>query len=1040
MNASNCTVGSRRFAASTGWTTFLHSVSRWFALAAAVLLINSTPLLAQGVGATGSITGRVFNPSNGEYVRNVEVRVVGSNLSVHTEGNGFYELLNVPAGDITLQVVYPGFNTVTENLTLTAGARAVRDFELTAQGTPAASKDGVIKLDTFVVSTEREGQSKMVAEQKQAMNAKQVVSADNFGDMSEQNIGEFLKYLPGIAIDYVETDTRSASLGGMDPKYGYVTLDGNAQASGDSGAFGGSTRQFEFESVSMNNIESIEVNKTLTPDMWADAPAGTVNLRTRSALDRKGSRAGFTGGFIFNSLENGFKSTPRHDDGKHAKTRPRFSFDYTSGAILGGKLGITVNGSFTNIYKEQFRHSLGYDYTSAQAIAAGIPRVTSVNFKDGPKITEKSAGGFKVDYQMFPGLRMTVASSYSWFNDFFANRNLNFVTNAANLAAGSSLTHVVANNSNNANTRVDQSGESTGKLKDNTNLSYLVNYKTGPWTADLSLLYSRARERRGGLYYGTMGNTPVRLSRVGFTADRPSIDSTAWTITQTSGLDWNNWDNWGLFDAQDMNSNKQFGMTEQYTGKFDLKRVMNWSIPSTIQAGVAQNVTFKHRWVSESFVGRYIGPTGNALTSRLPLSPASFLIDKGFGGGIAPLPVVNKEQVYGLLQTNPTYFSQSEANLATELNNVVASPQSNQENIHAAYLMQQSRLGRWQLLGGLRLESTHTTSTVPGEVPIKDNPYANYNSSTGVYTAAANRNFVNYRFSPGPVTTYGDYSDIMPSVMAKYTLRDNLFLKFGYNKAIKRPDLNRIAGPWSVTLDDEIGDFTVTIPNPALKPERSSRYSAMLEYYFEPAGTASVHIFQSDITNAIDDNPEGLSAEEAGFGNDPTLAGYRFKTFTNLDEKRTVRGIELSYSQQLSFLPNEYLKGLSVFASFSQFAATPRPRTGTRFVPRLATGGVSWNYRRFFLQVNGTWTDKTFTGGNTVPTNSVLAPGESEFFKPRLILFVNARFKLNSRLSLFVSGDRAYDTGKIWYYQSDGRIRQVENYGSQWSFGIRGDY
>src|SRR6185369_16222068 len=178
----------------------------------------------------------------------------------------------------------------------------------------------------FVVETEREGQAKAISEQRNSMNVKQVMSADNFGDMSEQNIGEFLKYMPGISIDYVETDTRAASMGGMDPKYGYVTLDGNAQASGASGNAGATSRQFEFESVSMNNIESIEVNKTLTADMWADAPAGTVNLRTRSALDRKGARAGFTTGFIFNSLEYGFKATPRHDDGLNAKTRPMLAF------------------------------------------------------------------------------------------------------------------------------------------------------------------------------------------------------------------------------------------------------------------------------------------------------------------------------------------------------------------------------------------------------------------------------------------------------------------------------------------------------------------------------------------------------------------------------------------------------------------------------------------------------------------------------------------------------------------------------------------
>jgi hypothetical protein len=254
------------------------------------------------------------------------------------------------------------------------------------------------------------------------------------------------------------------------------------------------------------------------------------------------------------------------------------------------------------------------------------------------------------------------------------------------------MTRVIANNSNNENTRVDQSGESTGKLKDNSNLSYMVNYRNGPWTVDLSLLYSRARERRGGLYYGTIGNTPVCLSRVGFNAERSDVESAEWNITQTSGADWYDWNNWGTFFAQDMNSNKQYGKTEQYTAKLDVKRVMNWSVPTTLQAGVARNVTFKHRWQSESFVGRYVGPTNNALTSRLPLSPASFLIDKGWGGGIDPLPVVNKEAVYELWRTTPAYFSQTEANRATQLNNVLSSPQSNQEDIKAGYVMASSRL------------------------------------------------------------------------------------------------------------------------------------------------------------------------------------------------------------------------------------------------------------------------------------------------------------------------------------------------------------
>jgi len=77
---------------------------------------------------------------------------------------------------------------------------------------------------------------------------------------------------------------------------------------------------------------------------------------------------------------------------------------------------------------------------------------------------------------------------------------------------------------------------------------------------------------------------------------------------------------------------------------------------------------------------------------------------------------------------------------------------------------------------------------------------------------------------------------------------------------------------------------------------------------------------------------------------------------------------------------------------------------------------VKWSFRKLRLEVNGTWTDKTYTGANTVAaTTTVAKAGEEEFFKPRLILFTSVSYRLTSNLSLFVAGDRAYDSGKIWY-------------------------
>lgn len=57
-------------------------------------------------------------------------------------------------------------------------------------------------------------------------------------------------------------------------------------------------------------------------------------------------------------------------------------------------------------------------------------------------------------------------------------------------------------------------------------------------------------------------------------------------------------------------------------------------------------------------------------------------------------------------------------------------------------------------------------------------------------------------------------------------------------------------------VDDVTGNIYVTVPNPNLKPERSPRYSAILEYFFEPAGTASIQMFETNLDNPIDNTPD----------------------------------------------------------------------------------------------------------------------------------------------------------------------------------------
>ena len=48
--------------------------------------------------ATGVISGRVFNPATGEYVRNVEVRIEGTQQIALSKDGGHYRLTNAPIG------------------------------------------------------------------------------------------------------------------------------------------------------------------------------------------------------------------------------------------------------------------------------------------------------------------------------------------------------------------------------------------------------------------------------------------------------------------------------------------------------------------------------------------------------------------------------------------------------------------------------------------------------------------------------------------------------------------------------------------------------------------------------------------------------------------------------------------------------------------------------------------------------------------------------------------------------------------------------
>ena len=289
------------------------------------------------VRATGSIQGRVFNPVAQVYVGNAEIRIDGTNAVTYSESDGSFRFDHVAVGPAAVTVTFAGYNTVKESFTVTAGQTAVREISLTSTSASAlpAAKDGTVRLQAFTVSSEREGNSKAIMAQRRNMNITTSVSSDIFGDVTDGNVGEFLKYLPGVDLDYVESEARGPRLGGMDGQYVGVSFDGMRSASADANRGGGaSSRATSFEGFTITAIDSIEINRTASPENDADSPAGTINMKTKRAFDRKGRVFEYNFGANFNGEEFTLKKVPDARDEPKYRWKPNWS------------LGMGVQNSF----------------------------------------------------------------------------------------------------------------------------------------------------------------------------------------------------------------------------------------------------------------------------------------------------------------------------------------------------------------------------------------------------------------------------------------------------------------------------------------------------------------------------------------------------------------------------------------------------------------------------------------------------------------------------------------------------------------------
>lgn len=108
-----------------------------------------------------------------------------------------------------------------------------------------------------------------------------VISQDDAGNFTDQNVAEALQRLPGITLQKSDGQGEFVNVRGLGPSFVGVSLNNSELASS-----GTDSRAVALNAIPADLMGSIEVFKTLTPDMDLNSIAGRVNVNSITAFDR----------------------------------------------------------------------------------------------------------------------------------------------------------------------------------------------------------------------------------------------------------------------------------------------------------------------------------------------------------------------------------------------------------------------------------------------------------------------------------------------------------------------------------------------------------------------------------------------------------------------------------------------------------------------------------------------------------------------------------------------------------------------------------
>ncbi len=1007
-------------------------IGTWLALALGAA--GQTGDDAANPSTYASLQGRIANAATGQYLNNVRVTVRGTGTVTFSDQTGTYRLPQVPAGTVVLDVLYTGLDPQEVTVELAAGTSATRDIELTRGG--RQGREGVVELDSFTVSTSREtdGQAIAANEQRFAPNVKNVVAADLMGDVMDGNVGEFLKFLPGITADYDNEDGSTIAyiaVRGFASNMATVMTDG-AQMASTSTTFGDS-RQFSFNSTSLNNISRVEVTKVPTPSSPADSLAGSVNLVTKSAFERKSAQFRYNVNFTGNSENLKLGREAHTTEKKIFKILPAANFDYT--LPISPRLGLVLTGLTTRRYTKQHRSTTSYSNAGTSTGASlSQPYLSNYQMFNSPRVIARDSLGLRVDWKVGENGVLSAGTQWSHYaSERIATQfTVNAGTNGTPTVAGGVPLTFGPDFVNGATGRGSVSmGGAASVHPDLTNRGANLKYRYDDGRWRLNAGYDRSTSAGG--YLGTdAGNfrqfaiTSSAPLRVNFRGSDP-VRPTTIEIFDNNNVPWdmNDLRNYTLNTA---NSTPRSTRDEVETLSASARRTIDaLAFPASIELGAMRREQTRD-------IRRYnMNWTYNGINGdRSPLPFASTLANNADNYyGFESFPHVSPVLAWRAYEANPALFSKTAAQLVAEESFRITNSLAFEETVSALYLQAEATLlsGRLKVVTGVRYEETD----VSGVGPLVDPAAVWVRDPDGTFARDANGARIR-KPEAGAVNSLEQlalthreraasngavYDGYYPSLHFTYNVSDNLLVRLAYAQTYGRPNLTEIIPNTTIDefdLDDPNAiQGNITVTNPALKPWSADNYDLSVEYYTDQGGHFTIGAFHKDVTDFFGTSVFITTLEDTeALGLDPEYVNWRVTTRLNTGEAQ-IRGAEFSVRHSL-----EPLGGWG--RHFTGFVnGTKLQLKGSRladfagFVPETLNWGLTFSRKPFQLMAKWNYRGRQRNGAQPA-----FGADGFTYQKRRLALDVNLEVQVWKDMILFFNAQNVFNEPYI-----------TEIYGSQ---------